>query len=92
LQQEVAKHSLVVRNMTRVTPFDTRLRLGQSQTIKELIIYFLIDGITPDVYDQAMARLLDLMEANPAIELHVMTYERNRPIKQMSEQLLEKIR
>ena len=92
LQQEVAKHSLVVRNMTRVTPFDTRLRLGQSQTIKELIIYFLIDGITPDVYDQAMARLLDLMEANSAIVLHVMTYERNRPIKQMSEQLLEKIR
>ncbi|WP_449449867.1 accessory Sec system protein Asp1 [Streptococcus suis] len=92
LQQEVAKHSLVVRNMTRVTPFDTRLRLGQSQTIKELIIYFLIDGLSKELVDQAIAILLDVMEENPAIELHLLTYERNHSMKQLSEQLLEKIR
>ncbi|MFM0579451.1 accessory Sec system protein Asp1 [Streptococcus suis] len=92
LLDEINKHSLGVRNVTRVTPFDTRLRLGKSQTVKELLIYFLIDGIEESVYRTAISILLNVMAANPLIELHVVTYEPNHHLDRLSEEVLEEIR
>ncbi len=75
---EIEQHQLPHRFINRVTPFDTRLRLGRSQTIKELIIYFLIDGIDQTRYRLALDEILGTMMENPLIELHLISYENGR--------------
>ncbi|HFH9836900.1 TPA: accessory Sec system protein Asp1 [Streptococcus suis] len=75
LLKQMSEQDLPQKSVSRVTPFDTRLRLGQSQTIQELIVYFLIDGISKEKYNETLHDLLELMVANPLIELHLITYE-----------------
>ncbi|MBM7643487.1 accessory Sec system protein Asp1 [Streptococcus loxodontisalivarius] len=60
--------------MTRLSSFDTRLRLGHSQTIKELIIYFYIDTISEAELDQALMTLLDVMDNNPLVNLRMISF------------------
>lgn len=85
-------HFFPNRRVTCLTPFDTRLRLGRSQTIKELIIYFLIDGIPRSLYLEALHTLLSLMENNPLIELQLVTYDNQCPVKRVEEEVIGLIR
>lgn len=87
LVQGMTDQALPPRELVRLTPFDTRLRLGSSQTIKELIVYFIIDGLDHDSYLQALYRLLDMMELNPLIELHLVTYDRHRSISDLEKEV-----
>ncbi|MDG4506608.1 accessory Sec system protein Asp1 [Streptococcus suis] len=86
---EIEQHQLPHRFINRVTPFDTRLRLGHSQTIKELIIYFLIDGIDQTRYRLALDEILGTMMENPLIELHLISYENGRKKEQVTEEVLQ---
>ncbi|MBM7636168.1 accessory Sec system protein Asp1 [Streptococcus saliviloxodontae] len=61
--------------MTRLSTFDTRLRLGRSQTIKELIVYFYIDTITAEELEQVLMTLLAAMETNPLIQLQLVSFD-----------------
>ena len=58
------------------TPFDTRLRLGHSQSQKELEIYFFIDTINLEKRQRVLKRLLALMERSDAIKLIIASYDR----------------
>lgn len=68
---EVKRSSVLVS-----TPFDTRLRLGHSQSQKELEIYFFIDTINLEKRQRVLKRLLALMERNDAIKLIIASYDR----------------
>lgn len=92
LQQALSQNLFRPKKVTRLSPFDTRLRLGRSSSLKELIIYFLIDGVDEDLYRQTLSILLGLMMENPLIELHLMTYEVHRSWEQMSADIIEQIR
>lgn len=56
------------------TPFDTRLRLGHSQSQKELDIYFFMDTINVEKRQRVLRTLLEMMGKNPAIRLILASY------------------
>ncbi|MEY8461692.1 accessory Sec system protein Asp1 [Streptococcus merionis] len=62
--------------------FDTRLRLGRSQTMKQLNTYFFIDTISHDTLMRHIAVILAVMEENPYIHLRLISY---RPELDMDE-------
>lgn len=58
-----------------VTPFDTRLQLGQSQQKKEINIYWFIDPlITIDEVEEVISRLAEIMKDNELIYLYMGMY------------------
>lgn len=61
--------------ISRLSPFDTRLRLGHSQTIKEQIIYFYLDGLRQDELYLSLLIILDLMALHSDITLHLVTFQ-----------------
>lgn len=77
--------------VSRVTPFDTRLRLGRSQEVKDLIIYFLVDGLSQQDYQLTLERILGLMEENPLIHLQLVSYEGHRSKEAWEKDLLQLI-
>lgn len=85
-------HFFPNRKVTCLPPFDTRLRLGRSQTLKELIVYFLIDGIPHSLYWETVQTLLEFMEKNPLIELQLVTYDNHCPLKQLEQELISLVR
>lgn len=84
--------ALPLPKMTRISPFDTRLRLGRSQTIKDLVICCFIDGLNEDDYQTVVTLLLDAMAANPLIRLNLLTYQQGFAVDQTSHALMEKIK
>lgn len=52
-----------------ISPFDTRLRLGTSQRIRELKIFFPVDGFTGPIFEQALQQVFQYMEENPNVRL-----------------------
>ncbi|MFS1664260.1 accessory Sec system protein Asp1 [Streptococcus sp. zg-JUN1979] len=59
------------------TPFDSRLRLGHSQSQKELEIYLFIDTISPKERQELLEKIISLMETNQDIHLTLGTYDRS---------------
>ncbi|AXJ14020.1 accessory Sec system protein Asp1 [Streptococcus pluranimalium] len=78
--------------ISRITPFDTRLRLGRSQMVKELIIYFLIDDLSDSELNAYLESILDLMSHNPLIVLKVVTYNAQYNLKQLEDAIIGKIK
>ncbi|MFH0358345.1 accessory Sec system protein Asp1 [Streptococcus sp. A27] len=88
LEYSLAQLGTPAHHVSKVTPFDTRLRLGRSQTVKELIIYWQIDGASREDYLQTLHVLLQLMEENPLIELDIVSYERARNMKALESEMI----
>lgn len=57
--------------------FDSRLRLGSSQTMKRLNIYFFIDTISKEELMRYLFIILRVMEENPNIYLRLVSYRPN---------------
>ncbi|MBF0787143.1 MULTISPECIES: accessory Sec system protein Asp1 [unclassified Streptococcus] len=77
--------------LTRISPFDTRLRLGHSQMVKELTIYFYIDTIGQDLLEANLLSLLDMMDQNPLIELKVVTFNHQFSLSQLKDWVCRQI-
>ncbi|HFI0218821.1 TPA: accessory Sec system protein Asp1 [Streptococcus suis] len=70
--------------------FDTRLSLGKSQRLKELEVYFLLDGLSPDEYQACLEVLFNRMEVYKDMHLHLVSYQTNQEaIKGLSQDLEE---
>lgn len=78
--------------VTRISPFDTRLRLGHSQMVKELTVYFYIDTIDQERLETALLSLLDMMDHNPLIELKVVTFNQQFPLEALKEWVCDQIK
>ncbi|MCL4935647.1 accessory Sec system protein Asp1 [Streptococcus suis] len=55
--------------------FDTRLALGQSQRLKELNVYFLLDGLSRDEYQACLQVIFNRMEVYKDLHLHLVSYQ-----------------
>lgn len=82
---------LPLPQLTRLSPFDTRLRLGRSQTIKELIICFFVDTLDQSSYLIILEKLLHIMADNPLIQLNLLTYRQDFPFDQIKSHILQMI-
>ena len=80
------------KKLSRISPFDTRLRLGHSQMIKEMIIYFYIDTISEDTLKTALKTILEVMDANDDVNLSLITFEQGRSLKNLEEWLSQRIK
>ncbi|HEO7138515.1 TPA: accessory Sec system protein Asp1, partial [Streptococcus agalactiae] len=68
LQEKNYSSNYVENHISRIPPFDTRLRLGQSQNIEELIAYLLVDDLSQTYLSEVLDQLLAKMEVNPSLE------------------------
>ncbi|MEQ9763915.1 accessory Sec system protein Asp1 [Streptococcus sp. ZJ151] len=57
--------------------FDTRLSLGKSQRLRELIVYFQVDGMTRDDLTQSLEYIFELMSVNDDVILAIVSYEQD---------------
>ncbi|CAM3209744.1 hypothetical protein STPL106120_00460 [Streptococcus pluranimalium] len=57
--------------------FDTRLSLGKSQRLRELIVYFQVDGLTRDDLTQSLEHIFELMGVNENVVLAIVSYEQD---------------
>ncbi|HFI0518049.1 TPA: accessory Sec system protein Asp1 [Streptococcus suis] len=87
LNQLSEEEGLPTDSIYRMTPFDTRLRLGQSHNMKEMILYCLVDGISDVHLDRALKGLLGLVEENPLLSLHFVTYKRQYPLTALEQKV-----
>ncbi|MGT2911804.1 accessory Sec system protein Asp1 [Streptococcus cameli] len=85
LQLELSNFNLghLSHKISRVSPFDTRLRLGNSQMIKELIIYFFIDTISEQEAVDYCKLILESMAVNPLIHLQLVTFRQDGVLKRL---------
>ncbi|KRL01000.1 accessory Sec system protein Asp1 [Liquorilactobacillus capillatus] len=74
VKEIIAKKGCANKNIEQITPFDSRLRLGKSQRIRELKIFWLIEGLTQPEMRIVLRQLLLLMKADKRIELTVAAY------------------
>lgn len=54
-----------------ISPFDTRLSLGESQRIRKLKIFMPIDGMDRYYFERGLVQILFYMTKNEAVELHI---------------------
>lgn len=87
-QEKKLRHALIgagftklLGKLSRISPFDTRLRLGHSQTVKELKIYFFIDTISEQELRTYLPAILDMMEENSAIHLELVNFRQDYDLK-----------
>ncbi|HGC8953171.1 TPA: accessory Sec system protein Asp1 [Streptococcus agalactiae] len=70
-----------------ISPFDTRLRLGHSQNVKELIIYFYVDSISREELWKNLKVLLPMMEADKTIQLFLVSYQHSSNFPALKEEV-----
>lgn len=78
LRQLIRASGRSQKELLRVSPYDTRLRLGHSQMLKEQDIYFFLDGLTHLEIEQTLAILLDFMATHDDVTISLVTFDRNR--------------
>ncbi|AGM98252.1 accessory Sec system protein Asp1 [Streptococcus iniae] len=83
--------SMTSKKMTRISPFDTRLRLGHSQTIRELILYFYIDGLSRVELEKVLRMLMAMMDQNLDIALSIVTFNRDLSLKELEKWVTAKL-
>lgn len=83
--------ALAVAPVEHLSPFDTRLSLGKSQRLKELVVYFLVDGLEEEVLREYLADVFVAMAQNPHILLSLVTYENDAYARTAKEELIEGI-
>ncbi len=74
--------------ISQISLFDTRLRLGKSQTVAEMRIYFVIDGITIQELKDTLERLWPLLAENKLLTLELVTYDATCNMTSLEEELL----
>ncbi|KRM95057.1 accessory secretory protein asp1 [Liquorilactobacillus aquaticus DSM 21051] len=72
--KKIISKDQTTKKVEQITPFDSRLRLGKSQRIKELKIFWLIEGLNEAVIQTVLQQLLSLMETDERIELTIAAY------------------
>ncbi|MBF0778472.1 accessory Sec system protein Asp1 [Streptococcus cuniculi] len=77
--------------VSRISPFDTRLRLGHSQMVKELILYFHIDGLLEEEVKAILSDLLILMDQEALVELRLVTFQHQYPLAGLKEWVEQEI-
>lgn len=65
----------VERPVLKISPFDTRLRLGHSQNTKALIVYLFIDSMAQELLYEVLDLLLVEMDKNDLIQLELASYK-----------------
>ncbi|MGT2741975.1 accessory Sec system protein Asp1 [Streptococcus plurextorum] len=93
LRQYISKvnHPEMLDKVSRISPFDTRLRLGHSQYIKELLLYFFIDNIPRTELYQAISLLLPLMARQEKLQLKLVTFETSNNLQEIEKVIREQI-
>lgn len=86
LSQQIAERSTT--KVEHVSPFDTRLALGKSQHVKELTVYFVLDGLSQAEILGLLDDLVSLMLENDLIHLALVTYEMDFGKRQVLEQFI----
>ena len=76
----------------RLSPFDSRLRLGHSQTVKEQIIYFFIDNIERDELYSVITIILELMSLRKDTELRIVTFRQDMQLDLLKTWIIELIK
>lgn len=61
------------KNVQHISLYDTRLRLGKSQRLNELIIHFVLDGISHDKLNNYLSEIFRLMEDYERVHLSLVT-------------------
>lgn len=79
------------KSVTRISPFDTRLRLGRSQILKSLIIYFYIDNLSEKQLKNTILTLLNMMNRNLLIELKLVTFNQQNMLQRLKQWISEQI-
>lgn len=69
--------------ISRISPFDTRLRLGHSQLVKELIVYFFIDTISKEELKERLIPILTFMDTNPLLKLDMVTFNQDKDLSEI---------
>lgn len=74
-----------------ISPFDTRLRLGISQRIRELKIFFPVDGFTGPIFEQALQQVFQYMDENPNVRLllGIQTTPKSEALAQKQEEIMQ---
>lgn len=85
LQEALLQLGETKKIISRISPFDTRLRLGHSQMVKELILYFYIDRTSDVRIKSVLLELMQLMEQNPLLEVKVVTIEKTYPLSALKD-------
>lgn len=67
--------------------FDTRLRLGHSQTMKTLYTYFFIDTISHKLLMKYIEAILKVMEQNEQIYLRLISYQPDRNLEELKKEI-----
>lgn len=76
------------KNIQHLSPFDTRLALGKSQRIKELKIYFLLDGQKEERLEECLLEVFEVMRQDKNIFLNLVTYSANQEELQTKENFI----
>ncbi|MBF8970460.1 accessory Sec system protein Asp1 [Streptococcus sp. NLN76] len=69
------------KELLRVSPYDTRLRLGHSQMLKEQVIYFYIDNLDSSEIREILGTLLEFMDRHEDVNLFMVSFDRNLNFK-----------
>ncbi|MEY8443780.1 accessory Sec system protein Asp1 [Lactococcus ileimucosae] len=83
LKRRLEEVGLSDKKVTQISPFDTRLRLGHSQFMKELIIYFYIDTISDETLREYMLPILDKMALCESVQLRLITFRSDYDLKNL---------
>lgn len=92
VQNQLVQLGLAERVIFKISPFDTRLRLGKSQTVKELKILFYADNISEDYLDRVVKDLLAEMAQNSLIELNIVTFNDKLNVQKKQNEILSYVK
>lgn len=71
--------------------FDSRLSLGKSQRLKELIVYLLVDHLEQSVLENYLSALFEAMERHEHMVVQLVTYDRNQEARDSVEEYIESL-
>ncbi|MCP9358460.1 accessory Sec system protein Asp1 [Liquorilactobacillus satsumensis] len=72
--KKILRENGIQKEVIQVTPFDSRLELGKSQSVKELKIFLLISGLSAVRFSKILKSILSFMEKQPLAELIIAAY------------------
>ncbi len=78
-------------HIEQVSIFDTRLTLGKSQEIKELIIYCLLDELSDSYIRELLLTTFDYMRHNDKVQLLLVSYSESPAEKEALKKLVTQI-
>lgn len=81
--------SFDLATIEHLSPFDTRLSLGKSQRLKELEVYFLMDGLEESQLKEYLSDIFVAMDQNDHINLVLVTADHNGGAREAKEKFIE---